>query len=316
MGSANTGSAALYSAVQLEQRSGARPGDWSGLGTQPSQRPPDRLVRRNLRLRWTIVANRLGWRLPSSQELTSLIDPTQSSPALPAGSPFQGVVGIGSLGSLYWSAASTETDASFAKAVDFSNGSITSITKIPTLPILQGARFWCVRGGQRFEPPYLELERRRIRTSSASLRYGHTYELILCCVRRRGPNRNEGGTDHAPADRDDEARDQHLLAGADAAGAVRQWSGAALWRGGDPRLSRHRHRARRLSRSRRARGRRNRLADRRRRLAERPGRGRRLSSTSPTRSARRRRRAGSTASCSICTARWSPRAWRMARANS
>ena len=102
-----------------------------------------------------IVANRLGWRLPSAQELTSLIDPTQSSPALPAGSPFQGVVGIGSLGSLYWSAASTETDASFAKAVDFSNGSITSITKIPTLPILQGARFWCVRGGSSVSnPPY------------------------------------------------------------------------------------------------------------------------------------------------------------------
>ena len=102
-----------------------------------------------------IVANRLGWRLPSSQELTSLIDPTQSSPALPAGSPFQGVVGIGSLGSLYWSAASTETDASFAKAVDFSNGSITSITKIPKLPILQGARFWCVRGGSSVSnPPY------------------------------------------------------------------------------------------------------------------------------------------------------------------
>ena len=51
---------------------------------------------------------------------------------------------------------------------------------------------------------------------------------------------------------------------------------AALWRGGDPRLSRHRHRARRLSRSRRARTSRDRLADRRRRLAERPGRGRRL----------------------------------------
>jgi hypothetical protein len=102
-----------------------------------------------------IVANRLGWRLPSLQELTSLIDPTQSSPALPAGNPFQGIIGIGIQGSLYWSAATGEADASIAKAVDFSNGSITSITKTPVLPIQQGARFWCVRGGPSISnPPY------------------------------------------------------------------------------------------------------------------------------------------------------------------
>ena len=40
-------------------------------------------------------------------------------------------------------------------------------------------------------------------------------------------------TRHAPVDRDDEARDQHLFAGADAAGALRQRAGTALWRGGD-----------------------------------------------------------------------------------
>ncbi len=85
-----------------------------------------------------------------------------------------------------------------------------------------------------------------------------------------------GVREHAPADRDDEARDQHLFAGADAAGAVRQRAGAALWRGGDPRLSRDRHGSRRLSRSRPARRGRDRLADRRRSLAEQPGRGRRL----------------------------------------
>ena len=35
----------------------------------------------------------------------------------------------------------------------------------------------------------------------------------------------ERSSDHAPVDRDDEARDQHLLAGADAAGAVWPWPG-------------------------------------------------------------------------------------------
>ena len=80
----------------------------------------------------------------------------------------------------------------------------------------------------------------------------------------------------APADRDDEARDQHLFAGADAAGAVWPWAGAALRRGGDRGLSGHRLGARRLSRPGGARGRRGRAADRRRRAAEPTGRRRRV----------------------------------------
>ena len=39
-----------------------------------------------------IVANRLGWRLPSVQELTSLVDPTQGNPALPPGNPFSNIM--------------------------------------------------------------------------------------------------------------------------------------------------------------------------------------------------------------------------------
>jgi Protein of unknown function (DUF1566) len=98
------------------------------------------------------VANRLSWRLPSLQELTSLIDPTQSNPALPAGSPFQGIASF--LGSVYWTAATAETDPNAAKAVDFSNGSITQIAKLQLVP-LQGARFWCVRSGSSVSnPPY------------------------------------------------------------------------------------------------------------------------------------------------------------------
>lgn len=99
------------------------------------------------------VASRLGWRLPSVQELTSLIDPTQSNPTLPAGSPFQGI--SSAFGSLFWTAATAETDASAAKAVNFSNGSITQQPKVPIVPLVQGARFWCVRGGSSVSnPPY------------------------------------------------------------------------------------------------------------------------------------------------------------------
>ena len=85
------------------------------------------------------VASRLGWRLPSLQELTSLVDPTQNNPALPAGSPFQGIASF--LGSVYWTAATAETDASAAKAVNFTDGSITQIVKFaagaaPGSPVL------------------------------------------------------------------------------------------------------------------------------------------------------------------------------------
>ena len=97
------------------------------------------------------VASRLGWRLPSVQELTSLLDPTQSNPALPAGNPFQAI--SSAFGSLFWTSATAEADASVAKAVNFSNGSITQQPKVPTVPLVQGARFWCVRGGSSISNP-------------------------------------------------------------------------------------------------------------------------------------------------------------------
>jgi hypothetical protein len=100
-----------------------------------------------------IVANRLGWRLPSVQELTSLIDPTQSNPALPPGNPFGGIVGL--VGSLYWTAATVEMDATAGKVVDFSTGSITQMGKTPIPMPRSGARFLCVRGGSSVSnPPY------------------------------------------------------------------------------------------------------------------------------------------------------------------
>jgi len=51
------------------------------------------------------LGNRKGWRLPTLQELASLVDPTQSGPALPAGHPF---TNVSLTPSGYWSAT---TDA-------------------------------------------------------------------------------------------------------------------------------------------------------------------------------------------------------------
>ena len=87
------------------------------------------------------VGNRKGWRMPTVQELASLVDPTQSNPALPAGHPFSNVQS-----SLYWSAATSVADASVAWVVDFGNGDV----KLDNKSLFNG--FWCVRGGQGVDP--------------------------------------------------------------------------------------------------------------------------------------------------------------------
>jgi hypothetical protein len=86
------------------------------------------------------TGGRRGWRLPAPEELLSLIDPTQSNPALPAGHPFQGI----SI-EAYWSATTlfppTPTTSGGAVFVNFNNGGVGSATT-------DGSEgFWCVRGG-------------------------------------------------------------------------------------------------------------------------------------------------------------------------
>jgi hypothetical protein len=82
------------------------------------------------------VSNRIGWRLPTFQELASLVDRSQLSPALPADHPFSNVQLD------YWSATTFATDPSAAWAVVFNVGGMIAIDK--------GSAFlaWCVRGGQ------------------------------------------------------------------------------------------------------------------------------------------------------------------------
>ena len=86
------------------------------------------------------VGGRMGWRLPTIQELTSLVDRSvPSSPKLPAGHPFNTV------NDRFWSATTVTTGATSppqAFAIFFLTGSITSPLKnSPT------EAFWCVRGG-------------------------------------------------------------------------------------------------------------------------------------------------------------------------
>ena len=82
-----------------------------------------------------------GWRLPSIEELASLVDPSQSPPVLPSGHPFDlANVPVRRGGSLvFWSATSTGHGAA-AFIVVFSDGAVAAIGKPATAPA------WCVRG--------------------------------------------------------------------------------------------------------------------------------------------------------------------------
>lgn len=81
------------------------------------------------------IGNRKGWRLPSVHELASVIDPSQSNPALPLGHPFINVLSTG-----YWSATSNAETPTFAWNVGVGNGNVGTFFKTSFYQV------WCVRG--------------------------------------------------------------------------------------------------------------------------------------------------------------------------
>jgi len=106
------------------------------------------------------TGGRLGWRLPTLQELTSLVDgdpANTSSPRLPPGHPFNNVQSPAlAQSSYYWSASTFAGNASaspgpgnasIAWDVRFSDGIVSFVDKSVDLDFA-----WCVRGGQGVDP--------------------------------------------------------------------------------------------------------------------------------------------------------------------
>lgn len=88
------------------------------------------------------VGGRKGWRLPTVEELASLVDTTQINLALPSGHPFTNVQS-----SYYWSSTTHVNDTSNAWHVYFYNGGVGHDDKNSHYYV------WCVRGGHGHDAP-------------------------------------------------------------------------------------------------------------------------------------------------------------------
>jgi hypothetical protein len=82
-----------------------------------------------------VVNGQTGYRLPTVKQLISLLDYSQSSPALPSGHPFKNVQQ-----GFFWSATTNVAAPPFAWVVRFSFGFVGSFIKSNT------GFVWCVRG--------------------------------------------------------------------------------------------------------------------------------------------------------------------------
>jgi hypothetical protein len=91
------------------------------------------------------LANRTGWRLPTVEELSSLIDPRLINPALPTGHPFIGVQ-FGQGVWAYWTSTNYENPSAAAWFVNLGNGGAALAAKGGNPQPL--GFVWPVRGGR------------------------------------------------------------------------------------------------------------------------------------------------------------------------
>ena len=85
-----------------------------------------------------VVGGRKGWRPPTVAELTSVVEPTASNPALPNGHPFRNVQS-----DFYWSASTRFVNTINAWRVNFADGEAETKAKSNNSHFV-----WCVRAGR------------------------------------------------------------------------------------------------------------------------------------------------------------------------
>ena len=96
------------------------------------------------------TGGRQGWRLPSVEELSSLIDlsPPPIGPGLPSGHPFD----LRGTTPVFWSASVDDADATSGYAVVFVGEQPDLVPGVRVFPKNFFLRAWCVRGGQGDHP--------------------------------------------------------------------------------------------------------------------------------------------------------------------
>jgi hypothetical protein len=88
----------------------------------------------------TRTGDRLGWHLPTIEQLASIVDPTNIDLSLPTGHPFTNVQS--GLSDIYWSATTKAGSTTSAVRVEFRFGGVDDRAKTAS------GYMWCVRGGQ------------------------------------------------------------------------------------------------------------------------------------------------------------------------
>lgn len=82
------------------------------------------------------TGGRMGWRMPSLEEILTLVDPNETTPAMPDGAPFENVFGVD-----FWTANSEQADATLAITISLDVFQLESIPKTGT-----SRKVLCVRG--------------------------------------------------------------------------------------------------------------------------------------------------------------------------
>jgi hypothetical protein len=83
------------------------------------------------------TGGRMGWRMPALEELLTLVDPNETTPALPEGAPFENV-----LTTRFWTANEDAADTTLAVTVNLDTFDLSSDTKTATRKVL------CLRSGR------------------------------------------------------------------------------------------------------------------------------------------------------------------------